>query len=228
MMSGESIDRARAIFQEIGCAQLSDAFQKASSIDRNALLVFPGIMCRTPGLKLAGPAFPVNTHNDMLPALQALHAAPEGHVLFVHNRAESSEALAGDIFVKDAKNARLGGLVVDGAVRDLDDVRRLDFPVFSRSVNFVSAKTAEKPAAEVPEPVRLGSSVVKPGDWVFGDNDGLLVVEARFVSALMHGAQLVEEMERALKGRLDAGERLGDVCRLSEFLEGTAPLRFEI
>ena len=70
------------------------------------------ILSRTPGQKVAGQAFPVITDNDMLPGLQALDVTPPGSVLFIHNVARRSEALAGDIF-KWLELAIFGGIRPD-------------------------------------------------------------------------------------------------------------------
>jgi 4-hydroxy-4-methyl-2-oxoglutarate aldolase len=221
-LPAETIARFRGLFDGLGCALLHDA---AHAYVRP---VPPALTLRTPGLRLAGPAFPVETHNDMLPVLQALDAAPPGSVIVARNTADESEALAGDIFVTAAAAQGIAGLVVDGAIRDIDGIQGLGVPVFSRTVNYVSAKTALVPARAVPEAVTLASVAVAPGDWIFGDSDGLLVVEARLVSAVMNAAIVLHEREESLKRALRAGERLSTVCGLREFLAGEAPLKAAI
>ena len=89
-----------------------------------------------------------------------------------------------------ATAARLGGIVVDGAIRDVERITALGFPVFSRSV---SPGSCDKDGpGEINVPVCCGGIVVSPGDIVVGDNDGVAVVPARdaeevlsLVSALM-------------------------------------------
>jgi regulator of RNase E activity RraA len=162
----------------------------------------------------------------MLPGLQALHVAPRGSVIVVNNLASESEALAGDIFVHDAIAGGLGGLIVNGAVRDVADLRTLGFPVFARHVTFVSAKTAVVPAREVPERVVIDGVLIEPGDWVFGDDDGLIAVAARFLSAVVSGAQIVAEREAELKTAIRSRDRLGTLCGLPDFLAGRSPLKF--
>ena len=216
-----SRQRAVALFDEMGCAQIHDAAAQYCKTIESSLV------SRTPGLKMAGPAFPVRTENDMLPCLQALDAASEGDVLVFQNTAETSEALAGDILVTAMKHQGLAGLVVDGAVRDTDTLPALGVPVFSRSVRFVSAKTAQVPAASVPSTVHLGHVPVRPGDWLFGDGDGLILVEEQYLSAVLNAALLLEKKEQAFKSQLAAQQRLGEICGLSAFLNGSGPLRFE-
>lgn len=221
-VSIDYILQVKNMFREMGCAQLYDAAAKYS------FPLEPSIMRRTPGLILAGPAFPVQTANDMLPCLQALEMAPEGWVIVVHNTLEESEALAGDIYITAAKYQKLGGLVVDGAIRDIDGIKDLGVPTFSKSVNFVSAKTAKVPAARVPEEISFGKNKLEPGDWIFGDGDGLLVIKEKYLSAALASASVLLKMEKSLKETLSKGERFADVCGLNDFLSNKGPLKFEI
>lgn len=216
------IARLSSMFRALGCAQLHDVARAYAQI------VDPAIRCRTPGQSAAGPVFPVSTANDMLPCLQALHHAPPGWVIFVSNTTADSDALAGDIFVTACKERRLGGLIVRGAVRDIDALQELEFPVFSSCVTYVSAKTARVPAVTVPETLTIGSCTLRPGDWIFADADGVLALPDRYASAVLRAATVLNEAEHQLKDRLRAGETLGDLCGLDDFLAGHGPLRFEV
>jgi regulator of RNase E activity RraA len=218
----EEISRLVELFDELGCAQLRDASARYTKA------VPSGVLRRIAGQRLAGPAFPVTTDNDMLPCLQALDAAPAGWVLVLCNTAAESEALAGDILVTAAVAQQLGGLVVDGAVRDTDTLGDLGLTVFARTVNYVSAKTAHVPATTVPQVVRLGELPLRPGDWIFGDGDGVAIVAAEHVRAVFNGALMLTRREMELKERLRGGETLGEICGLDEFVAGRGPLRFEI
>lgn len=216
------IERLSSMFRALGCAQLHDAARA------HAKVVDPAIVCRTPGWNAAGPVFPVSTANDMLPCLQALHHVPPGWVIFVSNTTAESDALAGDIFVSACKERLLGGLIVRGAVRDIDALQELKFPVFSSCVTYVSAKTARVPAATVPQTVTVGSCTLRPGDWIFADADGVLALPQRYASAVLRAATVLNETEQQLKAKLRAGDTLGGLCGLDDFLAGNAPLRFEV
>src|SRR5262249_11800704 len=154
------------------------------------------------------PVFPVQTSNDMLPCLQALAAAPPGWVLLIGNTAETSEALVGDIFTLAAQTQGLSGVVVHGAVRDLTDLVDMTIPVFSTSVTFVSARTTDRIADAVPGEVTLAGVTVSPGDWIFGDPDGFLVVPASQVGAVMIAGRVLRDREEKLKAALREGQRL--------------------
>jgi regulator of RNase E activity RraA len=156
--------------------------------------------------------------------LQALDAAPKGTVLVIDNVAAESEAMGGDIFAEAAKSQGLAGIVVNGAVRDIDGFRSIDLPIYSREVTFVCSKVARVRARQVPARVNFSGVEINPGDWVFGDSDGLLVVERQAVSIALSAALALEERESALKQQLAQGRRLADIANLHAYLEGRGDL----
>ncbi|MCX4778470.1 RraA family protein [Streptomyces sp. NBC_01264] len=228
----QRIAEIRADFAGFGCAQLRDAAPKYVEV-----VAWP-LQRRTPVTHLAGPAFPVATDNDMLPVLQGLDATPPGHVLLVTNTAPRSEALAGDILATAAVAQGLGGLVVNGAVRDVGYLRGLDLAVYSTEVDIISAKTALVPAAQLPMEVTVpivdeSGSVdatieVGAGDWVFGDEDAVVLVRARHLSAVFSAARILQGQEEQLREALRGGHRLSEVCGLHDYIAGTGPLRMDV
>ena len=212
-----------AAFAELGCAQMYDVCGgRAWPIDA-------GLCSRTPGLRLAGPVMCVGTNNDMLPGLQALDAADPGSVLYIQNHGPGNDALAGDIFVTACRQQRICGLVIEGAVRDIDQLVDIGVPVYSSSVTFVSAKTAVTPAREVPETLVVQGRELVPGSWLFGDGDGLLAVPAKDVSVVVKAGLLLHQREEQLRGEVaDDDKRLGDLIGLQDFLAGRGDLSFAI
>ena len=207
----------RERFAGIGVAQLSDA---ATGYTRVLPVPFAP---RTPATHVCGPVFPVETDNDMLPCLQALAAAPPGWVVLIANRTSPSEALVGDIYTLAAQTQGLAGIVVAGAVRDLADLSGMTIPVFSTSVTFVSARTTDRKAERVPVEVQVAGVPVAPGDWLFGDPDGFLVVTP---AEVMTAGRLLRDREEKLKAALREGRRLATLTGLDDFLAGTGPLGF--
>jgi len=220
------IKKIATFFETSGCAQLSDAY---NSVDEKlGCFQIKGIAPIDNTKKICGPLFPVNTDNDMLPCLQALDKIPEGYIMFLNNINANSEALAGDIFVTDLINAKSGGLVVNGAIRDISEIIKMGMPTFTKHVNFLSAKTALSKVEQVPQNIIVDNYLIEPNDWIFGDADGLLIVKNRFLNALMYGLQVVDEKEKALKNELKNGKRLAEVCGLNEFIFGKGKLKFEV
>jgi RraA family protein len=129
------------------------------------------------GATLAGPAYTVRTPPGEHPAVrEAAERAPAGAVIVVDGGGEVECALWGDKMSKLALDRGLAGLVVDGAVRDVDGIAALGFPAFA------VASTPTPPARErdgdLDVPITCGGLTVRPGDYVYGDADGVVVVPA--------------------------------------------------
>ncbi len=222
----KKIEKINSIFQQSGCAQLSDASNTIE--DKNGFFQLHEISAVDKSKKLCGPIYSVNTDNDMLPCLQVLSSVPVGYVIFINNINEISEALAGDIYVSDCIQSGCSGLVVRGAIRDTNEIKKMKFPVFTKEVNFVSARTAQIKATTVPQIIKLEDKLIEPNDWFFGDEDGVFIVKEKYLTALLYGVQIVEEMEVKLKNELNKGNRLHNLCGLSEYISGRGKLKFNI
>jgi len=125
-------------------------------------------------IRLFGPALPVQCNGpDFFAMVQALQSAPPpGTVLVV--RGPSRLACAGELFTAECRRLGLGGLVVDGCIRDTESIRRMDFPVYSHDVT-PAAGTYESPG-RVGEPITVGPEDVRiaAGDLLCGDDDGVV------------------------------------------------------
>jgi regulator of RNase E activity RraA len=187
-----------------------------------------GIASMTPGATLAGPAFTVEVRpGDNLMLHAAIALAKPGDVLVVDGKGDTACALIGGLMVSTCKALRLGGVVIDGAVRDLIELRELGFPVFARATN------PNGPSKLVPGrinwPICAGGVAVSPGDMVIADDDGVVVVERERAAALLPLAdkKVADENKRledirsgrALKpGWLDAALRTAGLLREGESL----------
>jgi 4-hydroxy-4-methyl-2-oxoglutarate aldolase len=149
--------------------------------------------------RVAGTAVTVAAHSGGLNIIKyaAALTAP-GDVLVVDAHGDTAFALWGGNVSKALLNRGVVALVIDGAVRDVSEIRELGFPVFARAV---ATAFREHTAArgEVNVPVACGGIVVNPGDVVVGDSDGVVVVPRRAVAS-------VAERARALQQRLEAAQ----------------------
>jgi 4-hydroxy-4-methyl-2-oxoglutarate aldolase len=129
------------------------------------------------GARFAGRAFTVRTPPGEHRAVrEAAERAPAGTVLVVDGGGELECALWGDKMSKLALDRGLAGLVVDGAVRDVDGIEALGFPVFA--VASTPTPPARERDGELDVPITCGGLTVNPGDYVYGDADGVVVVPA--------------------------------------------------
>jgi regulator of RNase E activity RraA len=100
--------------------------------------------------------------------------------------------------------AKLGGLVVDGAVRDVEAITRLGFPVFSRSV--CPGGCDKDGPGEINVPVACGGVVVMPGDIVVGDDDGVAVVPQAHAEEVLKAVSELTDRERKRSAEIAAGQ----------------------
>jgi 4-hydroxy-4-methyl-2-oxoglutarate aldolase len=127
------------------------------------------------GARLAGPAFTVRTPpGEFLSVREGLESALAGSVLVVDGGADLRRALWGDNMSRLALERGIAGIVVDGAVRDRDGIEALRFPVFA--AGSVPTPPVRDRRGELEVAVECGGLEVRPGDLVYGDADGVVVV----------------------------------------------------
>jgi 4-hydroxy-4-methyl-2-oxoglutarate aldolase len=137
-----------------------------------------------PRMKLAGPALTVDVRpGDNLMIHAAIALAKPGDVLVIDGKGDQTAALMGTIMMTACKQLGLAGVVIDGAVRDSDALRELGFAVFSFGTN-PNGPTKNVPG-RINHPVSVGGVVVRAGDFITGDADGVVVVEREKIEALL-------------------------------------------
>ncbi len=155
------------------------------------------ISALSPSMKLAGPALTVEVRpGDNLMIHAALLLAKPGDVLVIDGKADRTCALMGSIMVSQCKALGIAGAVIDGPVRDSEEIRAMGFPVFSVGTN-PNGPTKLVPG-RINWPISVGGIAVNPGDLVVGDADGVVVVEREKAESLLDLAakKLAEETQR--------------------------------
>lgn len=196
----------------LGVATVHEAQGKTGLVDLPLVQVVPG--SRAAGR--ARTALCGNGDNLMVHAAIA-HAAP-GDVLVLTMPEPTAVALVGELLATQAIDQGVAALLVDGAVRDIDELRELGLPIWTR---YVRARGATKErVGELDMPVVVGGAEIAAGDVIVLDADGAVVVKADDVSDVVTGALEREARERALRARYAAGERSYDVNDLRRLVEG--------
>jgi regulator of RNase E activity RraA len=137
-----------------------------------------------PAMRFAGSALTVEVRpGDNLMIHAAMALAQPGDVLVIDGKADQTSALMGEIMISACLRLGLAGVVIDGAVRDSDALRELGFAVFSFGTN-PNGPTKNVPG-RINHPVSVGGVVVRPGDFITGDADGVVVVEREKIEALL-------------------------------------------
>lgn len=150
-----------------------------------------------PQARMAGPAFTIDVSRpgDNLMIHTALAMAQPGDVLVIDGKADRTVALMGSIMMNTAQQLGLGGVVIDAAVRDIEELRALGFPVYAVGTN-PNGPTKFVPGL-INVPISCGGVSVQPGDLVVGDADGVVVLERERAAALLPLAEKKVADERA-------------------------------
>ena len=196
----------------LGVATVHEAQGKTGLVDLPLVQVVPG--SRVAGR--ARTALCGNGDNLMVHAAVA-HAKP-GDVLVLTMPDPSPVAVVGDLLATQALDQGVAAMLVDAAVRDLDELRELGLPIWAR---FVRAQGATKEhVGQLDARVVVGGTEIDPGDLVVLDADGAVVVKADRVDDVVGAGRAREAHENDLRPRYAAGERSYDVNDLRRLVEG--------
>ena len=172
-----------------------------------------------PGSRVAGPArtaLCAPGDNTMVHALVA-HARP-GDILVLTSVEPAPVAFVGDLLATQAQTQGVAGILVDGAVRDLDELAELGLPVWTRWVRAQGATKGDVGKLDVP--VVVGGVEISPGDLVVMDCDGAVVVPADRVDKMLPAARERAERETAVRQRYRDGDLSYDLQGLRALVEG--------
>jgi RraA family protein len=192
-------------------ALLSDALGKAGAMDHD-------MHCWSGNPRMAGPAMTLRVHTaDILMVGKALTDCPKGHVLVIDGQGERNTALWGAITTACARLKGVEGVVIDGAIRDVAQIRRDRLPVFARAV-VPNAGGAEY-RGETGVPIQCGGAVVSPGDWIVSDEDGVVVIPAGRLTETLEVAERLRKVERAIYAEVQRGKDVGTLLKYDELLQ---------
>lgn len=155
-------------FRNIPTTCISDAMDGLNNLH-------PSIKPLKEEYKIAGRAFTVKIPvGDNLAVLKAIREAKPGDILVVDSKGDQYRAIAGDFVAGMAQTLGIGGIVVDGVIRDIVEIKQLDFPVFSKGT--AVAASGKAGVGEINVPISCGGTAVNPGDILVGDADGVVVI----------------------------------------------------
>ena len=174
-----------------------------------------------PGSRAAGPARTVRcAQGDNLMVHAAMAALQPGEVLVLTMPEPAPFALLGGLLATQARARGAAAVLVDASVRDVEELAELGPPTWARWVRVQGAVKNEPGALDVP--VTVGGAEIRPGDAVVLDADGVAVVAAERVDAVLKGALDREEKERVKAERLAGGALSYDLDGLRAKVEGAA------
>src|SRR6266699_1679486 len=191
----------RDAFRKVSTPNLADAMQKRG--------VMTGLVPRIKhGAKLVGRAITVKTvDGDWAKPVEAIDRAKPGDVIVID--------VGGGLASHSCLVKGVAGVVIDGAVRDLDTILELNFPCFSRHV----APHAGEPKGlgEIGGEIECGGQKVRTGDWIVGDESGLIVVAREQAVEMANRALDVLERENRIREEIKRGGTLSSVLELEKW-----------
>jgi 4-hydroxy-4-methyl-2-oxoglutarate aldolase len=211
----------RERFEAVNTAALADILDARGF---HAQTLPPSIQSLATGTALAGPAFtvqgrpaePASYDTALRKVLQMLGDVPSGHVA-VYACEQDVTAHLGELSVTSLKSHGVAGCVLDGGCRDVRFIRDEGFPVFCRFVT-PEDSTWRWELESVQEPVTIGRVRVEPGDWVVGDDDGVVVLPQAIAESVLAEAELKAATESQIRAAvrdgttpLEAYERFGTI-----------------
>jgi 3-hexulose-6-phosphate synthase/6-phospho-3-hexuloisomerase len=197
-------EEIRGVLELVSTSNLSDALHRGG--------VLEGLRPLFPGMRLLGPALTVRTYpGDWAKPVEAIDQAQPGDVVVI-DAGGVGPAVWGELATTSALQRGLNGVVIDGAIRDTGDITKLGFPACSRLV--MPNAGEPKGFGEIGVPIRVGGVKVESGDWVLGDDDGVVVLPRALAVEYANRAMDVLEKENRLREEIKAGSTLAQVADL--------------
>jgi 3-hexulose-6-phosphate synthase/6-phospho-3-hexuloisomerase len=204
---GSSDTEIRTILERVSTPNLSDAMHRSGDL--------PGIRLETPGKKIVGPAVTVRTFpGDWAKPVEAIDVAKPGEVIIV-DACGQGPAIWGELASESCLQRKLAGIVIDGAIRDIDAIRAIGFPAAAKLVT----PTAGEPKGfgEINVTIKIGGVQISPGDWIVADESGVVRIPRAKVVEVANRAQDVLEHENRLREEIRRKATLGNVAELQRW-----------
>lgn len=213
--SGERVETAlfkrggeaelREVLARVSVPNVSDAWHRRPPL--------AGLRAVVPGARACGPAYTVRTApGDWAKPVEAIDHAHEGSVVVI-DAGGVPPAIWGELATYSARQRRLAGVVVHGAVRDTPEIRKVGFPAWA--THTVPHAGEPKGFGEENVAVRIADTVIEPGDWIVADDDGVLAIpRARAVEIANRAQDVLEKENRVRREIVDLGKTLAEVVEL--------------
>ena len=218
METGEKVATER--FKKFSEEELTLAFEKVSSPNvadaQHRKGAMKGIAPRIPsGVRMVGRALTVQTVNgDWAKSVEAVERANKGEVIVI-DACSGRTAVWGELASWSCVTKGVKGVVIDGAVRDIDSIKEMGFPCFSRHV--ASDAGEPKGYGGIGEEITCGGVRVRTGDWILGDESGVIVVPQEDAVEVANRAVDVMEREERLREEIKRGGTLSGILKLEKW-----------
>ena len=198
-------EETRAIFLEVSSPNITDAMHRKGAM--------AGVFSVCGKVKMVGRAVTVHTiAGDWAKPVEAIDVAKKDEVIVINNDGVTDVAPWGELATLSCKRKGIAGVVIDGAVRDVDDIRAMKFPLFAKAI--VPNAGEPKGFGEINAEVRCAGQYVRPGDWIIGDESGVVVVPQERAYEIARRALEVRKNEERIREEIRRGSTLSEVAEL--------------
>ena len=217
-MSGKKVDSS--LSKKYSGDGLFEAFSKASTCNISDAFHKRGVIMGlrpfiAEGARMVGRALTVQTANgDWAKPVEAIDRAKPGDVIVI-DVGGAPVAVWGELASHSAMKMGVAGVVIDGAIRDIDDIKKMGFPAFARSV--VPCAGEPKGYGGIGIEVTVGGQTVRTGDWIIGDECGLMVIPKEAAVEVANRTVDVHEREDRTREEIKRGSTLSKVNELAKW-----------
>lgn len=192
------------VFSKVSTANLSDAMHRSGWI--------PDVKAFGSTTKFFGRAITVRTNpGDWAKPVEAVDIAKTGDVIVIHG-CGLPPAVWGELATESAVVKGLAGVVIYGAIRDIEEIKRLKFPAYA---TLCCPQAGEpKGLGEINIPIQIGPTKILPGDWIVGDEDGVVCVPFQKAAEIANRAMDVLEKENRLRAEIKKGGTLSEITHI--------------
>jgi len=202
-----SEDEILEIFKKVSTANISDAMHRAE--------VMKDIKAIKVGMKVVGRAFTVRTFpGDWAKPVESIDKAKPGSVIVIDANGKPP-AVWGELATMSCIEKGIKGIVIDGAIRDTLEISKLNFPAFAKIIT--SNAGEPKGFGELDAKISCGGVDVKPGDYIVGDDDGVIVIPEEDAVEVANRALDVYEKEDRIKHEIENRSTLASVAEIEKW-----------
>ncbi|SEM52400.1 3-hexulose-6-phosphate synthase / 6-phospho-3-hexuloisomerase [Mesobacillus persicus] len=197
-------------YESVTCA-ISDNMGRAGAMTADMKPLFEGI-------RLAGTVITAKTvGGDLSAVIKAVDLAQPEDIIVVDAQGNANSAFWGENITMSAMNKRVAAAVIDGSFRDVEEIRKLKFPVFSKGI--VPNVGAIAGYGHVNVPVQCAGLPVHPGDMIIIDGNGIVVVPNEEAEEILNKTRSLLEVEDGVQEKLKAGATIGELIDIDQLMQ---------
>jgi 3-hexulose-6-phosphate synthase/6-phospho-3-hexuloisomerase len=202
----KSVDvEIRTLLLQVSAPNVTDAMHRKGSMT--------GVISICGNVKMVGKAVTVQTFaGDWAKPVEAIDVANRDEVIVINNDGGVHVAPWGELATMSCVKRGIAGVVIDGAVRDVDDIRAMKFPLYAKAI--VPNAGEPKGMGEINAEIQCCGQSVKPGDWIIGDESGVVVIPAERALEIARRALEVRKNEERIREEIRRGSTLSQVAQL--------------